>query len=77
MNQPIPVQPRFRLVFTDPGDATPERPQQIFSPDYQDETTKQWINAVLGKGGPDSYVTIYETSEAVIKYQRKPKPGVL
>lgn len=69
-----PREPRFRLLFIDPADTTAERAQQRFSSNYQDEPTQKWIDAMLAAGGPDSYVTIYETSETIIKYQRKPRP---
>lgn len=76
-NPQFPVNPRFRLVFSDPGDATPERANQIFSQNYQDESTQKWIDSVLLAGGPDSFVSIYQTSETLISFKKKPKAEVV
>lgn len=67
-------QPRFRLVFTDPADLTPERAQQIFSTNYQDEASTKWVDAMLAAGGPESFVSIYQTAETLISYKKKPRP---
>jgi len=65
---------RYRLVFEDPGDSTPERVRQIFASNYQDEPTNLWIQNMLARGGPESYISVYQTSETLIAFKRKPKP---
>jgi hypothetical protein len=69
-----PINPRFRLVFSDPSDTTSERVNQIFSQNYQDESTQQWINKTLAAGGLDSFLSIYQASETLVAFRKKPKP---
>ena len=67
--------PAFRLVFTDPSDTTQERPQQILSRNPEDEDTRKWFDSKFASAGPDSFVSIYQTTEVLIGWKRKGKMG--
>jgi len=65
----------FRAVFNDPDDTTQERPIQILSSTRKE--ADEWAAKVLAAGGPNSFVSFYETSERYVGFMRKrqePKP---
>jgi hypothetical protein len=72
-SKPLPVAPRYRARFIDPGDTTSERPVQVYGNDWQQ--IEQWAtNILMTAKSPDAIVNVFETSEHHIKLFTKPTP---
>ena len=64
---------KYRAVFQDPEDLVRERPVQMLTNSFQE--VEKWRDGMLNKSSSETcYVEIYETSETLIGFKRKPQP---
>ena len=61
---------KYRITFNDPNTQM-ERPVQMLTNNWSE--VDKWKTDALAKGGPDSYVEIFETREEQVGFFRKPK----
>ena len=64
---------KYRVVFQDLSDSTRERPVQMLTNSFQE--VEKWRDGMLDKSSSETcYVEIYQTSETLIGFKRKPQP---
>jgi phage-related tail protein len=63
---------KYRAVFQDPEDTTRERPVQMLTNNFRE--VEKWRDEMLAKAQRETaYIEIFETSETLIGFKRKPK----